>query len=97
MRKRYRNKDDQMHFYLLALGTAIQIDDDGLLIYGDRQIGQILQQSFDLYHQLGQPGITEYRVTFQKQQVIIRIHDQQFHLPLFEDVPDDSPFKGVTH
>ncbi len=80
MRKRYRSKDDQVSLYLLARGTALLVEDDRLVIFGDKGIGQIVQQSFDLYHQLGQPRITDYRATFQEQQVVIRVGDQQFFL-----------------
>jgi protein-L-isoaspartate(D-aspartate) O-methyltransferase len=80
MRKRYRSKDDQVHLYLLARGTAILVEDERLVLSGDQEIGQIIQQSFDLYHQLGQPRITDYRVTFQEQQVVVRVGDQQFFL-----------------
>lgn len=82
LRKRYRSKDDQVHLYLIAQESAILVEDDRLLIFGDAGIGQMLQQSFDLYHQLGQPCITEYRVTLQERQAVIRVGDQRFHLPL---------------
>ena len=84
MRKRDRSKDDQVHLYLMAQGTAILIQDDKLLIFGDEGTGQLIQQSFDLYHQLGQPRITEYRVTLQERHAVIRVGDQRFHLPQFE-------------
>jgi protein-L-isoaspartate(D-aspartate) O-methyltransferase len=84
MRKRYRSKGDQVHLYLLARGTAILVEDDRLLISGDTGVGQMIQQSFDLYHQLGQPRITEYRVTFQERQAMIRVRDHRFSLPELE-------------
>ncbi len=83
MRKRYRSIEDQVYLYLLIQGTAIQVEDDRILIYGDAGVGQTIQQSFDLYHQLGQPRITDYRITFQEQQVVICIDDRQFSLPQF--------------
>ncbi len=82
MRKRYRSKDDQVHLYLLARGAAILVKDDRLLISGDEDVERMIQQSFDLYHQLGQPLITEYRVSLQEQQAVIRVGDQCFHLPV---------------
>ena len=84
MRKRYRSIEDQIHLYLLTQGTAIRVEDDRILIYGDAGVGQTIQQSFDLYHQLGQPHITDYRITFQEQQAVICIDDRQFSLPQLE-------------
>lgn len=84
MWKRYRSKDDQVHLYLIAQESAILVEDDRLLIFGDAgaELGQMLQQSFDLYHQLGQPRITEYRVTLQERQVVIYVGNQRFYLPI---------------
>jgi protein-L-isoaspartate(D-aspartate) O-methyltransferase len=92
MRKCYRSrsKDDQMHLYLLTREAAILVQDDGLLIFGDERISQMIQHSFDLYCQLGQPDITEYRVTFQERQAVIRVRDQCFLLPLPERTADVS-------
>jgi protein-L-isoaspartate(D-aspartate) O-methyltransferase len=88
MRKCYRSrsKDDQMHLYLLTREAAILVQDDGLLIFGDERISQMIQQSFDLYYQLGQPDITEYRVTFQERQAVIRVGGLHFQLPLPEQM-----------
>ncbi len=90
IRKCYRSgsKDDQMHLYLLTREAAILVQDDGLLIFGDEGMGHIIQQSFDLYCQLGQPDITEYRVTFQERQAVIRVGG--FQLPLPEPMADVS-------
>jgi protein-L-isoaspartate(D-aspartate) O-methyltransferase len=82
MRKRYRSHDDQMHLYLLTQGTVILVEDDRLLLSGDAEIGPAIQQSVNLYHQLGHPPITEYRVTFQGRQAVICVGDQRFYLPL---------------
>lgn len=82
MKKRYRSKGDQVYLALLARGNAILVQDDGLLISGDEGIGQIIQQSVDLYDQSGQPGITDYRVTLQERQVAIYVGDRCFHLPI---------------
>ena len=79
-----------MHLYLLTREAAILVQDDGLLIFGDERISQMIQQSFDLYYQLGQPDITEYRVTFQERQAVIRVSDQRFLLPLPERTTDVS-------
>jgi len=82
--KRYRSKEDHIHLYLLARGTAILVEDKRLLLFGDdtERVGQMLQQSLDLYDQLGQPLITEYSVTLKVQQAVIRVRDHCFQLPL---------------
>lgn len=54
------------------------------MISSNAEIGQLIQHSLDLYHQLGQPCIGEYRVALQEHQAVIRVGDQRFHLPLFE-------------
>jgi len=92
MRKCYRSgsEDDQMRTYLLMREAAILVQDDGLLIFGDEGMGHMIRQSYDLYHHLGQPCITEYRVTFQERQVVIHVGDQRFQLPLPERAADVS-------
>jgi protein-L-isoaspartate(D-aspartate) O-methyltransferase len=84
MRKRYRSRGDQVDLYLLAQEAAVLIQDDRLLISGDEGIGKMIQESFDLYHQLGQPRLPEYRVTLKAQQAVIRVRDHCFHFPQFE-------------
>ncbi len=92
MRKCYRSRsqDNQMHRYLLTREAAVLVQDDKLLIFGDERMGQTIQKSVNLYYQLGQPGITEYHVTFQERQAVIRVGDRRFELPLPERVADVS-------
>ncbi len=79
MGKRYRSRNDQIQLYLLTRKTAIQVEEDHLLLFGDDEVRQTIQQSFDLYQQLGLPQITEYRVTLQEQQAVIYVRDRYFH------------------
>lgn len=79
-----------MHRYLLTREAAVLVQDDKLLIFGDERMGQTIQKSVNLYYQLGQPGITEYHVTFQERQAVIRVGDRRFELPLPERVADVS-------
>ncbi len=82
IKKRYRSKNNQVDLYLLTHSAAILVEDDRLLISGDAEIGQIIQQCFALYHQLGQPCITEYHVILHERQAVIRVGDHCFHLPV---------------
>lgn len=82
MRKRYRSKDGQEQLYLMAQDTAVLIENDSLLIFGNPEVGQIIQQSLALYHQLGQPRITEYHVTLYERMMVIGADNQCFYLPL---------------
>lgn len=82
IKKRYRSKDDQIQLYLVTSEATILVEDDRLLVFGDAESGQIVQQSLDLYQQLGQPRITEFGVTLNKRQAMIRVANHQFHLPV---------------
>ena len=70
-----------MHLYLLTEGSVILVEDDRLLLSGNAEIGPVIQQSVDLYRQLGRPPITEYRVIFQERQAVVCVGDQRFYLP----------------
>jgi hypothetical protein len=83
MEKRYRStKENEIFLYLLAGEAAIQVKEDHLHLFGDANIRHIIQQSLDLYQQLGQPQISQYRVTLQEQQAVIHIDDLHLQLPL---------------
>ncbi len=82
IRKRYHSKGKQVNLYLLAQETAIQVQHDRLLVFGSLEIAELIQQCYNLYHQLGQPCITDYHITLQKQRATICVKDQYFHFPL---------------
>jgi protein-L-isoaspartate(D-aspartate) O-methyltransferase len=82
MKKHYRMKDEQLHLFLLAEEAAIKIEEERLLIFGNTKISHIIQHCLDLYQWFGQPQISQYRVTLQKQQAVIHIGDQHLRLPL---------------
>ena len=82
MKKHYRVKDGQLHLYLMTEETAIKVEEERLLLFGDASTVQEIQHSLDLYQHLGQPQLAEYHVTLHIQQATIRIGDYHFQLPL---------------
>jgi hypothetical protein len=75
-------KNGQIQRYLLIPEAALLVEEERLLLFGDARVRQFIEQSLDLYQQLGCPQITDYRITLKAREAVLCIGDRRFLLPV---------------